>query len=120
MHCLWRNKVPFYYSLYAGKQMTTDAYGYETGEYKTVYSDPVKIYGNVSSASGQAQVEQFGNLVQYDKVIVIEYRNCPIDENTLLYVDCVPGNDTKPDYVVKRVARSLNSVSYAISKVTIT
>lgn len=49
--------------------------------------------------------------------------NCPIDENTLLFVDKEPefGNDGNPlcDYRVRRVAKSLNSISYAISKVTV-
>ena len=57
----------------------------------------------------------------------------PIDEYTILWIDTVPqvGEDgalitneegevlTPHDYIVKKVARSLNSVSVAISKVTV-
>lgn len=59
----------------------------------------------------------------YDKVLITDDTNCPIDENTLLFVDKEPefGNDGNPlcDYRVRRVAKSLNSISYAISKVTV-
>ena len=119
MRCLWRNKVPFWYCLYLGEQVITDSEGYETGEKETLYSDPVEVHGNVSPAQGEVQLEQFGNLIQYDKVIILEDENCPINENTLLYVDHAPGTGVEPDYIVKRVARSLHGVSYAISKVTI-
>ena len=57
----------------------------------------------------------------------------PIDEYTVLWIDTVPQVDedgalatndeneviTPHDYIVKKVARSLNSVSIAISKVNV-
>ena len=68
-------------------------------------------------------VEQFGNFISYDKVIVTDDLTCPIDENTVLFIDKSPeyDDDGNPlyDYIVKRVARSLNSISYAVSKVTV-
>ena len=48
--------------------------------------------------------------------------SCPISEDTVLFVDKEPEYDgEKPlyDYVVKRVAKSLNSISIAISKVNV-
>lgn len=48
--------------------------------------------------------------------------SCPIDENTVLFVDSKPGyRQGKPafDYTVKRVAKSLNTISYAVSKVKV-
>ena len=48
--------------------------------------------------------------------------NCPIAEDTVLFVDKKPEYDgEKPmyDYIVKRVAKSLNSISIAISKVNV-
>lgn len=78
---------------------------------------------NVSAATGSAQVEQFGNFISYDKVIVTDNLSCPIDENTVLFVDKEPEYDADGnplyDYIVRRVAKSLNSISYAISKVTV-
>ena len=56
-------------------------------------------------------------------MIVTDDLLCPIDENTVLFIDKEPGytEDGTPlyDYIVKRVARSLNSISYAVSKVSV-
>ena len=138
MKCLERNKQSFYYCLYAGKTPIVDEYGNETGESIITYADPVQMYANVSQATGQSNTEQFGNLENYDKVIVTEDVNCPIDENSVLFVDKEPEftnvlthtvtaittNDTTVsvpvyDYTVRRVAKRLNSVSIAIKKVDV-
>lgn len=138
MKCLNRNKRAFYYCLYAGKTPIVDEYGNETGESIITYEDPVQMYANVSQATGQSNTEQFGNLENYDKVVVTEDLNCPIDENSVLFVDKEPEftnvlthtvtaittNDTTVsvpvyDYTVRRVAKSLNSVSIAIKKVDV-
>ena len=74
-----------------------------------------------------------GSSVSYDKIIVMDFITPPIDEYSVLWVDTLPilnadgslkVNDageviTPHDYVVKKVAKSLNSVSIAISKVTV-
>lgn len=121
MRIMERNKTAFYYCLYAGETQNLDENGYETGEKTVKYSPAVKIRANISPATGSAQVEQFGNLASYDKVIVTDDVNCPIDENTVLFIDSAPTyKDGLPqyDYTVWRVARSLNSVSIAVRKVT--
>lgn len=48
---------------------------------------------NVSAAAGSAQVEQFGNFAGYDKVILTDDTTCPIDENTVLFIDKEPEYD---------------------------
>ena len=117
MRTLNRNKSPFWYLLYDSKAPAKDEYGNETGEELVVYKPAVAMNANISAATGSAQVEQFGNFAGYDKVIVTDDLSCPIDENTVLFID----KDGKPlyDYMVKRVAKSLNSISYAVSKVTV-
>ena len=121
MRTLERNKTSFYYALYLGKEENVDADGNLTGTYTVMYSNPVECKGNISASSGYVQVEQFGNDLQYDKVIVLDDVNIPIDENSVLWVDKSVEYDKNGnpvfDYVVKKVARSLNSVSFAISKV---
>ena len=56
-------------------------------------------------------------------MIVTDDLSCPIDENTVLFIDKEPEYDDNGnplyDYIVKRVAKSLNSISYAVSKVTV-
>lgn len=121
MRCLERNKQCFWYCLYSDNEIVYDEYGNEVGDPHVIYEDPVRMYANISPAQGYAQTEQFGNLADYDKVIVTDNMDCPIDEHTVLFVDKYPEynteNDLMFDYVVRRVAKSLNSISIAIRKV---
>lgn len=123
MKAMERNKVGFFYLLYDRKEPVTDGDGNETGEETVVYKPAVSFRANVSAATGASQVEQFGNLTGYDKVIVTDDLTCPIDENSVLFLDKEPeyDEDGKPlyDYMVKRVAKSLNSVSIAVTKVSV-
>lgn len=122
MKCLKRNQTDFYYSLFDKKEPVTDEKGRRTGS-RLVYKSPVKMSANISSAQGENQAMQFGISEKYDKVIVTEDINCPINENTVLFVDKSPefDGDGNPiyDYIVKKVAKSLNSISYAIEKVKV-
>ena len=123
MRTLLRNQTTFYYALYQGKEEILDDDGYKTGEQRVKYSDWVSCSGNISASKGEAQVELFGISEQYDKTIVMDDINCPIDETTVLCIDIAPANrkDGTPiyDYIVKKKAKSLNFVSYAISKVKV-
>lgn len=122
-----------------------DENGHETGEIIPHYEEAEAYYANVSPATGQTQIEQFGTLDGYDRVIMTADTACPIDENTVLFLDREPeyteiqtheiieGNALyaddeivevtyrlpKYDYIVRRVAKSLNSVSIAVRKVTV-
>ena len=125
MRCLMRNKTPFYYAPYRGEIEIADENGNRTGEYEILYGKPVRVSGNVSAAQGEMQNRQFGESESYDKVIVLDDRNTPIDEYSILWVDTLPhlnedgSTDTPHDYVVRKVARSLNGASVAISKVDV-
>lgn len=123
MKVMERNKRTFWYCLYDRKEPIIDEDGNETGEEQIVYKPAQSLRANISAASGSSQVEQFGNLAGYDKVIVLDDTSCPIDENTVLFIDKEPeyDDDGKPlyDYMVKRVAKSLNSVSIAATKVSV-
>lgn len=138
MRCLKRNQKAFHYCLYSGKEPLVDEYGNETGEPIVTYAAPVEMYANISPATGQSNTEQFGNLENYDKVIVTEDLNCPIDENSVLFIDKEPEftnvvthiyeegqshaytvSVPVHDYIVRRVAKSLNNVSIAIRSVEV-
>ena len=124
MRTLRRNQQKFYYALYGGKVLLVDSYGYKTGETVNSYGDPVLCRANISPASGETVAQQFGGDESYDKVIVTEL-DLPIDEYSLLWVDTMPtlkqdgSTDTPHDYVVRKVAKSLNSVSYGITRVKV-
>ena len=125
MRCLVRNKRKFYYASYIGETEITDEYGNATGEYNLAYENPIQLLGNVSAAQGEMQSRQFGESESYDKVIVLDDSDTPIDEYAILWVDTLPhlnedgSTDTPHDYIVRKVARSLNGVSIAISKVDV-
>ena len=125
MRCMLRNKSKFYYASYLGKTEIKDENGYRTGEHSIEYSNPVQCFGNISAAKGEMQSRQFGESESYDRVIVLDDINAPIDEYSILWVDTLPhlngdgSTETPHDYVVKKVAKSLNSVSIAISKVSV-
>ena len=123
MRCLERNKQTFYYATYKSKSEITDEYGNRTGEYEIIYSNPIKHKGNISSVQGEIQSRQFGDSESYDKVIVLN-KDVQINEYSILWVDTLPiiendATETPHDYIVKKVARSLNSISIAIQKVDV-
>ena len=133
MRCLLRNKVRFFYALYDKKEEIIDEYGNLTGEYSVTHGNPVECYGNVSAARGEMVPCLFGENEVYDKILVLDNASPKIDEYTVLWVDTIPKinkdgslsknsegeTDTPYDYIVKKVARSLNSVSIAIRKVDV-
>lgn len=133
MRCSERNKRDFWYAPFQSSSNRVDEYGNELNETTVAYGNPVACKGNVSAARGETAVRQFGEYESYDRVIVMDDPNTPINEYAVLWVDSTPvlnedgslatNNDGSPvtpwDYTVKKVARSLNSVSIAISKVTV-
>ena len=125
MRCMVRNKTRFYYASYIGDTENVDEYGNVTGEYTVSFGNPVETTGNISAARGEMQSRQFGESESYDKVIVLDDKDAPIDEQSILWVDALPhlnedgSTDTPHDYIVTRVARSLNGVSIAIRKVRV-
>ena len=125
MRGMVRNKSKFYYASYIGESPVLHENGKKTGEYELIYSNPIKYFGNVSAAQGEIQSRQFGDSEIYDKVIVLDDQDVSIDEHSILWVDALPSlkedgsTDTPHDYIVKKVARSLNSVSIAIRKVIV-
>ena len=133
MKMLERNKSTFFYALYKDKVPRKDEYGNLTGEYDIVRANPQEFSANISAAKGEISTMLFGESESYDKTIVLGVDAPPIDEYTVLWVDSAPqvdetgalvidddGNAVTPyDYIVKKVAKSLNSVSIAISKVDV-
>lgn len=124
MRCLERNKQSFWYALFLRKNKVLDDNGKQTGEYSIDYATPVRIMGNVSSARGETSTNQFGDSLDYDRVIVLDAPEVVIDEYSVLWIDTTPVivdgvTETPYDYTVKKVARSLNSVSIAVKKVQV-
>jgi len=133
MKCMERNKVKFSYALYERREDLLDSYGNKTGEFAVTHGNPLEYSANISGAKGETQTRQFGENEVYDKVIVMDDSAPPIDEYSVLWIDTMPQLDengalatdekgkvlTPYDYIVTKVARSLNSVSVAVRKVVV-
>lgn len=127
MRMLKRNKQSFYYAQFIEKRPVTteDEWGnkLQTGEWETIYGNPVALKANISAAKGETETRIFGEDLGYDKVIVL--KDVPIDEFSILWIDTAPildddgATQTPHDYVMRKVARSINSVSIAVSKVNV-
>ena len=120
MKTMKRNQTTIYYANFeeVGDVTITDEWGnvLMSGEKSVTRTDPVAIDLVVSPSTGVVAEELFGSFHDYDKILFTE-KGCEINENSVLWID-VP--TTGPhDYVVKKVARSLNFVAYAVSKVEV-
>ena len=118
MRSLDRNKQTIFYALYEGKDEIRDEWGNLIGEPVLKYGDPVKYQINVSAAQGTADLEQFGINTNYSKTMVTNDLNCPITETTRLWIGQT--TDKPHNYVVVKVAPSINSIMFAIKEVSVT
>lgn len=115
MKCLERNKRTIHYASLAGNTAKTNSLGQYTGAYEPTYSAATEYRANISESRGTAYADYFGTNLSYDKVIVTDDVNCPIDENSILWINAAVSESH--DYVVVRKAVSLNSTLIAVRKV---
>ena len=147
MRTLSRNKQAVYYALYGNTEDVTDDYGNIVGN-ETTYGSVNLLMANVSPAKGDAELQQFGINEDYTRTIVTD-KKLPINEATIMWVGLgrLPVYDTADIYTdgdtvikdgqivrlkngvfvevpynhkVVKVAKSLNSTTYAIKEVNVT
>lgn len=129
MRALKRNQKTLYYQLYSehvpvyetdlDRNIIYDPVTGEpllTGDYTVGYAEPVQFRANVSPARSEAQTEPFGVNTDYDKVICSCDLDLPINELSQIFVDRKPEDGKGADYKVVKVARSINSVLFAIKQ----
>ena len=116
MRSLKRNQKRIWYANLIKSEMAIDEYDNYTGENIPDYSErkPLDIY--VSANTGDISSQMFGNLTDYDRIMSISDINCPIDENTILWIDT---DKESHNFVVKKKSKSINEVVYAIKQVTV-
>ena len=123
MHTLARNTKKIAYALYSGSTESKDSDGQYTGEHEITYASPVFVRMNVSASRGSAEYEPFGIETNYTKIMVTDDMSCPIDEHSILWVENASALENDPttphDYIVVRVAKSLNHITYAIREVKV-
>ena len=120
MQSLRANQQTVYYSLYLGMTDVLNASGYKTGEKLKAYSTPQPIRIFVSPAKGTAEIEQFGVNSDYTNVMSTFDTNCPIVEDTILWIGVTPEDQYTPyTHRVTKVAKWKNSILYAIKEVKV-
>ena len=111
----------FWYALYTSTTVTS-------GSAYANYGNPVQVEGNISAARGATVMRQFGDDAQYDRVILMEDRDTPINEYAVLWIDNPPDVNangalktnqdgtykTPPNYVVRKVGRGLPTFGNAV------
>lgn len=117
MRCMKRNMQNIYYALYAGKEEILDENGNATATFNVLYSNPVRAKMNVSPAQGSTGVELFGKNTVYSKTMVTHDVNCPITETSVIWID--RSTDLPHNYTVIGIAKSANSIVYALKETEI-
>ena len=118
MRTLEINKQPMWYALCTGKTEVIDEYGNHTGVFELTYSAPVYYPVNMSESRNIVNFESFGITADYDRTFVTSDLSCPIKEDTIIWFGVDP--TTAPhNYVVHRIANSLNSITIAIRAVDV-
>lgn len=114
MQSLDENKQTIYYALDEGVADVIIG-NLKTGQKAIQYSEPVLMKANVSASRGTADIEMFGTDTDYSRTIVTTDMNCPIAETSKLWIG-VP-TYSKANYRVVAIAKSLNSITYAVKEV---
>ena len=124
MRTMTRNRRVFYSASFVSAAMGVDKNGDYT-EMQNTYTDPVERMGVFTPANGTANDQVFGMNEIYDKVITLNIEEDYLAVGSVLWVDTMPdidkqGKTTTPyDYVVVKVAPSLNFIHVAIRKVSV-
>ena len=118
MRTLEINKQPMWYALLTGKSEVIDEYGNHTGVFELTYSAPVYYPVNMSESRNIVKHEAFGVTADYDRTFVTSDLSCPIKEDTIIWFGADPTTDPH-NYVVHRIANSLNSITIAIRAVDV-
>lgn len=118
MQNLARNMSTVWYKVYAGQQEIVDADGNKTGSFQDTYGPLKSAQLMVSPNKGDAALELFGTLLDYDRSLVSADISLPIDEQTILWLDGAPTTGPYTHYV-KRRAPWKNSVVFAAKQVEV-
>lgn len=125
MRALYRNTSPVWYALFEGYQPIRDRNGNLTGDNEIRYENPVKIRANVSPPINTLHYAPFGTDISYDRTLTLCDVDCPITENSVLWINTEPvikedgTTDTPYDHVVKKIAPWKNSLQIAVQEVDV-
>lgn len=116
MQNLARNDTVVWYCLYTGQTEIIDSYGNKTGTFTKTYGPLQSAMLMVAPNKGDAYEAIFGTLKDYDRAMTTADTSCPIDEETILWLDNAPTSGPYTHYVKKR-APWKNSIAFAAKQV---
>ena len=138
MRILSRNKQDLWYANPTGSSYATDSNGFKTGEKIITYATEVKARMSMAISSGAnnlgsqgiAEVRPYGIVTGYTHRAVTEDMNCPMEEESQVWVGIEP---TRPvvqngvttvvavphNFEVVRKAKSLNHIIYYLKEVDV-
>ena len=115
---LARNTFTVWFQVYTGQTEIIDEYGNPTGSFADTYGPLQSAQLMVSPNKGDATLEVFGTLLDYDRVMSTADTTCPIDELTILWLDGTPTAGPYTHYVKQR-APWKNSLVFAVKQVEV-
>lgn len=118
MMSLARNASKVLFRLYEGQEDAVDEYGNLTGSPVPKYGELQTAFLTVSPNKGDASIEPFGTLTDYDRTMSTADTTCPISEHAVLWLDG-KSTDEPHNYVVKKRAPWKNSIVFAIQEVMV-
>lgn len=136
MRTLDRDRRWILVARFEGIEAAIDDEGRYTGQNMPKRSPQAPLLASVSAAKGTAENSQFGQSLDYDRTVIIEDPDYPIDEAAVLWIDsCVYGTLLEKgffdgiesdeyvgephDYLVKKVARTANYTVLAVKHVEV-
>lgn len=116
MRASYRNQQVFWYATYGDSQPIFDEWGNEIG-YGVTYGKPTRTRGNISPARGAVAARQFGDDVQYDKVIGPLPIDTAIDEHSVLWLDVTPAVDAEGNIAEDSRGQMVTPYNYRVVQV---
>ena len=118
MRNLARNCATVFFKNLVGTEDTYDEYGNNVGSPAKVYGELKSCEMSISGNKGNAENQMFGIDLDYDRTLSTADMTCEIDEYSVLWLD---GADTSGmhNYIVKKVAPTLNQIVYAVKRVDV-
>ena len=126
MRILSRNKKDLWYANVSASSYVTDNNGLKTGEKEVTYTTPVKVRMSMAISSGANNLGSQGMVVldpfrittAYTHRMVTEDMDCPINEESLIWIDKTP-TEGAHNFKIVRVAKSLNHIIYYAKEVDV-
>lgn len=113
MRLIRRNLQTVYYALYASKTPNMDDYGRLTGGYTVNRTKPKAARMNVArataTAANRAVAEEYGIHERYAFLALTDDVRTAFDTDTVFWIGTTPKKNPKPNYIVTRVDRQLDS-----------